>query len=185
MADAITNVMSRRVALDAARTALKSGSRSALKKALASLPDSGEKAAGLRAKIEAVLGQQVEINLRKAEVDSDIKIICVSDGIAYQFAVEEYGSLAFFRVARSGSVVSVTINSAHPFGAHVASGDKLNDSTFLQLLAAWAHFELDQASPKTRDAVRVAREDWSRILIRLAGRPMELMGGDADSSLGM
>ena len=176
MSDAITDVMSRRVALNRAREALKSGSRSDLKQALTALPDTGEKAAGLRSRIESALGQY-EKKPQKSRGAVSHKKTCVSDGIAYQFEAEEFGSLAFFRVARSGSIVQGTSNSAHPYGIHIVSGDKLSDPAFLQLLAAWAHYELDQSSPTTRDAARVAREDWSRVLIRLAERPMDLLGG--------
>jgi hypothetical protein len=166
MSDAITKALSRKIALKFARAALRSGSTSELKKALASLPPNGEKAAALRLRIEEALREKGELNVDKG-IQCAAKVACISDGVGYEFSTTEFGSVAFFQARRTGSIVKIIINTAHPFGRQIEESGRISDPVFLAMLASWAHYELDQSSNQRRSVVEAMREDWSRILRRL------------------
>ncbi len=166
MSDAVASVLARKVALDAARAALRSGARSELERALAGLPLDGRKAAVLREEIKSQLGG-TRTPAPGFYVPKRSLATCVSDGINYEFRLAETGDVAFFVVERIGAVVRVTINSAHEFGRHMAKQDDLNSPTVLALLAAWAHHELDQTSEKRQQELRHSRVDWGRVMRRI------------------
>lgn len=166
MADAITTVLARRVAYQFAKAALRSGSTTELKAALSSLPTNGMKASFYRSKIEEALASS-DSSCKKIHSSKGQGAACVADGVGYEFVVSEFAEVSFFRAVRAGSIVRVTINSAHPFGKQILDSERLSDPMLMALLASWAHYELDQTSTKRQAAAGDARADWGRVLRRL------------------
>lgn len=166
MSDAVGNALGRKVALDFARAALRSGARSELESALVGLPETGQKAVGLASRIGEALSR-LDRGPAEPKKQAAIAATCVSDGVGYEFIVAETGDIAFFVAKRVGAIVEVTINSAHPFGQHLIAQEDWANPTVLTLLGAWAHYELDQSNMKRQQAARDARVDWGRVVRRL------------------
>jgi len=163
MSDAIAKVTSRKVALDAARRALRSGSRSELEIAIRELPSPGRKSDLLRKNLQKALGRVAESPTTQVRSVGQ-RAFCSSDGIEYEFRLGETGDISFFRPRRIGAHVSVTINITHPFGRQLAENGSWLNPAVLALFAAWAHYELDQTDERLQDAVRDARIDWGRVV---------------------
>ncbi len=166
MHDAVMSAMDRKVALDGARAALRSRRRSELEAALKGLPKHGRKAAKLKEKLREAM-DSVSASPSGVLGEEDVAAVCVSDGIRYEFRVGEIGDIAFFKADRMGAVVIITINSAHPFSKQLAGTVNHDNPAVLSLLAAWAHYELDQSDVKRQQAIRDARIDWGRVIRRL------------------
>ena len=166
MSDAIARAASRKVALDAARQALRSGSRAELESALRELPSDGRKANQLDKELREALASTAESATTKIR-SAGPRALCSSDGIKYEFRLEETGDISLFRPKRIGAHVSVIINSAHPFGRALVENDALQNPAVLTLFAAWAHYELEQNDERLQDAIRDARIDWGRIVRRI------------------
>ena len=166
MSDAIARAASRKVALDAARHALRSGSRAELESALKELPPDGRKADLLSKKLREALASSAGSATTKMR-SAGSRALCSSDGIKYEFRLEETGDISLFRPKRIGAYVSVIINSAHPFGKALLENNALRNPAVLTLFAAWAHYELEQSDERLQDAVRDARIDWGRVVRRI------------------
>ncbi len=166
MSDAVGSAVARKVALDLARAALRSGARSQMEAALAGLPEKGKKANALRSRLRESLAG---LDLRPTELPATpaVTATCVSDGIGYEFLVAETGDVAFFVASREAGIVTVTINSAHPFGQLLITRGERPDPAVFALLAAWAHYELDQSDVRRQSVVQDARVDWGRVVRRL------------------
>jgi hypothetical protein len=166
MSDAIARAAKRKVALDAARRALKSGSRAELESALKGLPPDGRKAGRLGQQLQEALAISTATDTSKIK-SAGSRAVCSSDGLKYEFRFEETGDISLFHPRRSGSQVAVVINTAHPFGRELLDTERWQDPAILTLFAAWAHYELDQSDERLQGAVRDARIDWGRIVRRL------------------
>ena len=166
MSDAIAKAASRKVALDAARHALRSGSRAELESALKDLPPDGRKAASLSSKLREALALSAGSATTKFR-SAGPSALCSSDGIKYEFRLEETGDISLFRPKRVGAHVSVIINSAHPFGRELAENERWRNPAVLTLFAAWAHYELEQSDERLQDVIRDARIDWGRVVRRI------------------
>lgn len=166
MSDAIARVASRKVALDAARRALRSGSRSELETAIRELPSPGRKSDSLRAKLQKALDRAAESPTKQIR-STGPRALCSSDGVKYEFRLDETGDISLFRPKRIGAHVSVTINIAHPFGRQLAENGSWLNPAVLTLFAAWAHYELDQTDDRLQNAVRDSRIDWGRVVRRI------------------
>ena len=168
MTDAITLALSRKIALTYAKEALKSGSIAELKAALSGLSAAdGTMAELYRQQIRWTLNDKNKIHDKRIESNSRSSAACVADGIGYDFDIAEFGEVAFFRARRKGSIIEITINSAHPFGRQIVDSCRLSDPLLMALLASWAHYELDQSSVTRQAVVGEARADWGRILRRI------------------
>ena len=167
MTDAVSNSVSRKVVLDNARNALKSGSISHLKTALLLLPQSGKKAAKLRLEITKILDKPLDPTLAEFASDGP-SVVMTSDGTRYQCNLGDTGQSAFFLARRLGTSLIITINTAHPTTLHHGGIQILSNETLLLVLAAWAQYELEQSNAKKQLAASDARSDWGRMLIRLS-----------------
>ena len=166
MPDTVAKAARRKYALDLARTALRSGTHSDLETALGELPEDGRKAARLRIELTAALEgtrERTTSSIRSAGVRAS----CTSDGVRYEFHLAETDDIALFRPRRIGSNVTVTVNTMHPFGRQLLANDSWLNPAVLSLLAAWAHYELDQSDERRQSAVRDARIDWGRVVRRI------------------
>ena len=166
MSDAIASAVARKVSLDAARAALRSGARSDLEAALQSLPTSGQKATRLRGLLEQAIERARSVPTRSLGEGPEANS-CTSDGIGYEFSFAETGDIAFFTAKRVGAQVTITINSVHPFGRLLIAEGSWENRAVLALLAAWAHYELDQSDDRRQRVVQDARIDWGRVVRRL------------------
>ena len=169
--------VARKEALDAARQALRSGSLTELRSAIEGLPPDGKKSSKLRrelaAKVETI-EQGPEPQFRGSP-DATF----VSDGIGYEFHVREISGTAFFDVRRTPNKIVISINSVHPFAETLLERDREERSLALSLLAAWAHYELDQSDHHRLQTVQDSRADWSRVVRRLLGSDSAFAVSDA------
>lgn len=166
MTDAIAVNVARKVALEASRAALRSGAKSELETALEGLEPFGSKADRLRALLKQSLDRAKTAKTRHPEKKRTITS-CVSDGISYEFRIAELDDIAFFVANHEGAQVTVIINAAHPFGKQMAADQSWNSPAVQALLAAWAHYELDQSNEKRQQSIRDSRVDWGRVVRRL------------------
>lgn len=166
MTDAVARAVARKAALDSARRALRSGSRSELESALRELPPDGRKSRALSKEIKTLLASaSSEVTTKISSVGD--RAICSSDGLKYEFRLGETGDISLFHPERIGAHVSVVINTAHPFGKELAENDRWRSPAVLTLLAAWANYELDQSDERRRHVVRETRIDWGRVVRRI------------------
>lgn len=166
MSDAIARSVARKTALIAARHALKTGSRAEIEGALKELPPDGKKAARLSRELQEALASKVGASTTKIRATGP-SALCTSDGIKYEFRLEETGDISLFRPKRVGAHVAVIINSAHPFGKELKKDNRWQNPAILTLFAAWAHYELEQTDERLQGAVRDARIDWGRVVRRI------------------
>ena len=166
MTDAVARAARRKAALDAARHALRTGSRAELEVALRGLPPDGKKAVRLGMELQDALAKSAKSKTKKIQVQGS-RAVCSSDGIKYEFRLAETGDLSIFRPKRIGTHISVTINIAHPFGQNLMDNNRWQDPAVLTLFAAWAHYELEQSDEQLQGTIRDARIDWGRVVRRL------------------
>lgn len=166
MSDAIALAVARKIALDSARQALSSRSRAEMTAALEGLPPDGTKAERLRENLLRALEDAERLRAPRT-LRCQAEATCVSDGVKYDFKLVETGDIAFFNVKRVGSLVSIAVNSSHPFGQRLLEAGQWNNPVVLTMLAAWAHYELDQSDDRRQRAVGEARVDWGRVVRRL------------------
>ncbi len=167
LTDAVTNAVRRKAGLDNARKALRLGGRSALQAALRALPPDGRKAERLRARIDAALGSLGDEAVHFDSPPASSSVLAI-DGIRYEFSIAETGDLAAFVPSRTGRIVRVVINSAHPYGRSLGGEVHSLGRNAQLLLASWAHHELDQVNEQRQARARDSRIDWSRVLRRLS-----------------
>ena len=136
MSDAIAKTAARKVALDAARRALRTGSRAELESALQDLPADGRKASELKEKIIEALASKAAVSTTSLRSDGQ-RVLCISDGIRYEFRLEDTGDISLFTPKRVGAHVSIVINCAHPFGHKLVENDRWRNPAVLTLFAAW------------------------------------------------
>jgi hypothetical protein len=178
MSDGITSALERKLALERARSALKSQCRSEMESALRGLPSTGRKAERLRAE----LAKQLEMSRSMPEPPpraQSIRASCVSDGVRYEFRTLEFSDLSFFRASRVGPTIVVDINAAHPFGKLIDHTGRIDDPVIMAMLASWAHYECDQISHTRQQVVSDARVDWSRVLRRLVSTESDFLDNAA------
>ncbi len=166
MTDAIAANVARKVALEASRAALRSGAKSELESALKSLVPFGSKADRLRDLLKQSLALARSAKTSHPKQDA-LVTACVSDGVSYEFKVAELDDVAFFVASHEGSKVTVTINSAHPFGKQLLADESWSNSAVHTLLAAWAHYEIDKSDDRRRQSLRDSRVDWGRVVRRI------------------
>ena len=102
----------------------------------------------------------------------------VGRGFKYIFAKASLDTPAFFNVTSRGGVIIVTLNTNHPAYSHLVETLERNedgDEDALKerlatardglqlLLMAWARYEDEQPTTKSRDIIKDARWDWGRV----------------------